>query len=76
VDWVTLRAGGGRVAGPEFMREGLALRELLRKVGGPFCVLGGGLMIALLTDFLTLCPLSEWVEFVPAVYCDGYPEIT
>ena len=64
------------VAGPDFVREGLTLRELLWKVGGPFCVLSGGLVVALLTNFLVLCPLSEWIEFVPAAYCDGYPEIT
>jgi len=64
------------VAGPEFVREGLALRELLWRVGGPFCVLCGGVIIAWLTNFLLLCPLSGWVEFVPAAYCDGYPEVT
>jgi hypothetical protein len=64
------------VAGPSFIREGPAFREVLWKFGGPFCVLSGILIIAYLTNFAILCPLSARFEFVPAIYCDGYPDIT
>lgn len=53
----------------DILREGPKTRELLWKIGGPYCVFMGIAIIAYLTNFLILCPLSTSIESVPSVLC-------